>query len=114
MWINQTFIERPKQEMIVNPKGWKGPLKVEYAILRVGQYDPFNSVCFRVKGTNHTFASFENSINLSFHGDYKRYFETTLEKFREDFLEWSKKEEYQECEWKREYNDEYRGKIILE
>lgn len=87
MWINQTFIERPKQEMIVNPKGWKGPLKVEYAILRVGQYDPFNSVCFRVKGTNHTFASFENSINLSFHGDYKRYFETTLEKFREDF--WS-------------------------
>lgn len=112
MWTNQNFINTPKKEMIITPKGWVTPLVVEYALVRVGDFDPLNSVCFRIKGTNHTFAQFDKSINLTYHGEYKKYFEETLEKFREDFLSWEKDEEYRECEWRKEYCEEYKGRII--
>lgn len=114
MWTNQKFVDHKKSEVEVKPKGWLGPITIEYAILRIGDYDPVNSVCFRVKGTNHTFAKFENLVNLSFQGNYAKFFTSTLESFREDFISWQKNPEFKDCQWRREYEDEYRGKIILE
>lgn len=113
MWTNEKFIEASKKVMQVNPNGWM-PCMIEYSLVRVNQFDPFKSVCFRIKGTNHTFAYFENTVNTSFGGDYKAFFEKVLEDFRKDFLEWNQSQVYKSTGWFREYESEYRGKIIMQ
>lgn len=114
MWTNKDFIDSKKEEMTIFPNGWVGPITVEFSLVRVGVCDPFKSLCFRVKGTNHTFAAFENLVTLNYHADYKEYFVKTLEVFRDYFIIWSKDSRFNDCEWKKEYDNEYKDKIILE
>ena len=39
-----------------NPKGWSGPLIIEYGIAQHAKYDTQVSVVWRIKGTSHTFS----------------------------------------------------------
>jgi hypothetical protein len=96
----------------VNPKGWKTPLFVEYGISQVNKYDPMLSVVWRVKGTTHSFVIPEQRLNVMSNGNYIEHFNKTLVAFREDYLSWFKDEYYSQCEWKKEYEEQYKDYII--
>lgn len=95
------------KEISVNPKGWVNNLIVEYCIAQAHPYDTMASVCWRVKGTTHTFTIYEHKLKVSNKDDYAKHFTEILEAFREDYLSWFKEEEYRDCEWKWDYKREY-------
>ena len=99
--------------MEVNPKGWKGPLIIEYVVCQAHKYDVVLSVAWRVKGTTHTFTIGEQRLNVLSDGkSYKDHFELVLERFRIDYLSWFKDKDYDNADWKYEYERQF-GKFIL-
>lgn len=97
----------------IDVDGWKSPLQIEYVIAQVNKYDPLLSVVWRVKGTTHSFVITEQRLNVISHGNYDEHFKKALKAFREDYLSWFKDEDYEQCEWKYEYREQY-GKFIVE
>ena len=95
----------------ITPNGWT-PLTIEYCCAQARVYDTMTSVCWRIKGTTHTFTIYENRLNKISNGDYAKHFTETLELFREDYLSWFKNKEYEECEWRNEYEQQYSRFII--
>jgi hypothetical protein len=98
----------------VNPKGWRGPLTIEYGVAQNSKYDTQVSVVWRIKGTSHTFTIYERRLNVISHANYKKHFEEALEGFREDYLSWFKDKEYDGVDWKYEYKSQYGDLIISE
>lgn len=96
----------------VSPKGWKGPIIIEYVVAQAHQYDPMVSVVWRIKGTTHCFTIEEQRLNQLSHGDYKAHFKKALEAFRIDYLSWFTRDEYKNCEWKYEYQQQFERFII--
>jgi hypothetical protein len=96
----------------INPKGWKNPITIEYCSAQARIYDTMISICWRIKGTTHTFTIYENQLNKLSHGDYAQHFTEILELFREDYKSWFEDEKYQGCEWRDEYRLQY-GNLIL-
>lgn len=96
----------------IYPNGWRGPIVVEYCSAQARPYDTMISVCWRVKGTTHTFTIYENRLNKISNGDYAKHFKETLELFREDYLSWFTDEKYNRCEWRDEYKREFERYII--
>ena len=41
--------------LIISPKGWIPKLIIEYAVCYANPLDSYESVCWRIKGTTHTF-----------------------------------------------------------
>ena len=107
--LNQGFTDI--QVIEVEPNGWKGPISVEYVVSQVNKFDTMLSVVWRVKGTTHCFVIPEQRLNVMCNGDYKKHFKQALEGFREDYLSWFTEEEYDNCEWRDEYKQQY-GKLI--
>lgn len=98
----------------VSPVGWKNPITIEYCSAQARPFDTMISICWRVKGTTHTFTIYENRLNKISSGDYAKHFTETLELFRDDYLSWFTNAEYEKCEWREEYRREYERFIILE
>lgn len=96
----------------VFPKGWRNPIIVEYATAKAHKYDTALSVIWRVKGTTHTFTIYEHKLNTISHGDYKKHFEEALTNFRLDYLNWFKDKDYENAEWRYEYQQQF-GRFIL-
>ena len=96
----------------VNPQGWRNPITVEYGIAQAHPYDTQKSVVWRVVGTTHTFTIYEEKLNLISHANYKQHFEEILTNFRIDYLNWFKREEYKDADWKYEYEAQY-SRFIL-
>ncbi len=97
----------------INPKGWFGPIDIEYCAAQARIYDTLVSICWRVKNTSHTFTVFEHQINKFSNGDYAKHFTETLESFREDYLSWWSLPKYEGCQWRDEYRLQY-GNLIKE
>ena len=95
----------------ITPNGWT-PLTIEYCCAQARVYDTMTSVCWRIKGTTHTFTIYENRLNKISNGDYAKHFTETLELFREAYLSWFENKEYQECVWRNEYEQKYSRFII--
>lgn len=98
--------------MVITPRGWINPITIEYCSAQARVFDTMISVCWRVKGTTHTFTIYENRLNKISEGDYAKHFTETLELFREDYLSWFTQEEYSGCEWREEYRQQYEKFII--
>lgn len=96
----------------VSPKGWKGPLTIEYSVAQNSKYDTQVSLVWRIKGTTHTFSIYQKRLNVISNGNYKKHFEEALEGFREDYLSWFKEDKYKEVDWKNEYKEQYGNFII--
>jgi hypothetical protein len=96
----------------VNPKGWRGPLTIEYGLAQNNKYDTQASIVWRIKGTSHTFTIYERRLNVFSNGNYKQHFEEVLQNFREDYLSWFRNPEYEEVQWKYEYQSQF-GRYIL-
>lgn len=96
----------------ISPNGWKSPIIIEYCSAQARVYDTMISVCWRVKGTTHTFTIYENRLNKISNGNYAKHFTETLELFREDYLSWFTEKEYDGCEWRNEYKRQYENFII--
>lgn len=101
------------EEVVINPKGWQPNLIIEYCLAQAHNYDTFVSLCWRVKGTNHTFTIYENKLKDIDKDNYAKHFTEILEAFRDDYLSWFKEEQYKDCEWKWEYKREF-GNYIQE
>lgn len=97
----------------VCPKGWRNPLTVEYVVAQAHRYDTELSIVWRIKGTTHCFTIGEQRLNVLSNGDYKKHFTKILENFREDYLSWFREPEYENAEWKYDYQRQY-GKLIIE
>jgi hypothetical protein len=97
----------------VDVKGWKSPVDIEYVVAQVNEYDPLLSVVWRVKGTTHSFVIPQQRLNVISHGNYNEHFKKALEAFREDYLSWFREKEYELCEWKYDYKEQF-GKFIIE
>lgn len=95
------------KETTVNPKGWNGPITIEYGIAQHNKYDPMLSVVWRIKGTTHVFSIYERRLNVISHSNYDEHFTQALENFREDYLSWFRDKEYDGVEWKYEYKNQY-------
>ena len=100
------------KSLVVTPRGWRGEIVVEYCQAQAHQYDTMLSICWRVKGTEHTFTIYENKLNLLCNGDYAKHFTEVLEVFREDYKMWFTNEEYKDCEWKWNYKEQF-GRYII-
>lgn len=102
------------KEITVNPNGWKNPIIIEYCEAQAHTYDPMISICWRVKGTSHTFTIYEKRIIRHIKdGSYKTHFEDVLQKFAEDYRSWfAGKNGMQQCKWRDEYQAQY-GTLIL-
>lgn len=96
----------------VNPKGWKGPLIIEYGIAQHAKFDTQASIVWRIKGTSHTFSIYERRLNVFSNGNYKKHFEEVLENFREDYLSWFEDPAYDKVQWKYEYQSQF-GNLII-
>lgn len=97
----------------INPNGWNGPIVIEYCSAQARIYDTMVSICWRIKGTQHTFTIFEHQLNKMCNGDYAKHFTETLELFREDYLSWFTTPKYEGCKWRDEYRLQF-GKYIKE
>lgn len=97
----------------VYPNGWITPLTIEYCSAQARPYDTMTSVCWRIKGTEHTFTIYENRLNKISSGDYAKHFTETLELFREDYLSWFTAKDYEGCAWRDEYKQQF-SKLIVE
>lgn len=98
----------------VNPKGWRGPITIEYGTAQNSKYDTQLSVVWRVKGTTHTFTIYERRLNIISHANYRKHFEEALEGFRKDYLSWFEDGAYTDVTWKYDYQAQYRDLIIPE
>jgi hypothetical protein len=96
----------------INPKGWRGPITIEYSEAQVSKYDPMLSVVWRVQGTRHTFTIYERRLNVISHANYKAHFTEALENFREDYLSWFETPGWEQTPWVKEYQQQY-GRFIL-
>lgn len=106
-------IVHQKMSISIHPHGWVSKdgsgVEVEYGWCVINQYDPEESLCMRVKGTNHYWAWFrKNFIQLS-RGDYAELFKKQLEEFRIEFLLWIKNPDTARLEWVREYYEIFQG-----
>lgn len=99
------------QTVDVNADGWENTVTIEYVVTQVNKYDTMLSVVWRVKGTTHCFVIPEQKLNVMCNGDYKKHFKQALEGFRADYLSWFTDEEYDRCEWRDEYKQQY-GRLI--
>lgn len=99
------------KEIKINPKGWCDNIIIEYCVAQAHPYDTMSSICWRIKGTSHTFTIYEYKLKDSNCDIYAKHFTETLETFREDYLSWFQEEKYRDCEWKWEYKKEY-GNLI--
>lgn len=95
------------QTIEINPQGWVNPLFVEYGIAL--HYNT-PSYFWRVKGTSHTFVIPITRMEFLSSGDHKSHFEKSLEKFREDYIEWKSVNFI--SDWMAEYREEYKKFII--
>lgn len=98
-------------EVTISPKGWIENIVIEYCVAQAHNYDTLPSLCWRIKGTTHTFTIYEHVLKEPSKDNYAKHFKETLEIFREDYISWFEKEEYKDCEWKWEYKREY-GHLI--
>jgi len=98
----------------VNPKGWRGPLVIEYGLAQNSKYDTQTSIVWRIKGTTHTFSIYERKINVLSNGIYKDHFEEVLTNFRDDYLSWFRDPMYKDVKWKYDYQKQYGDLIIPE
>ncbi len=96
----------------IYPKGWISPITIEYCTAQARKFDTMLSICWRVKGTSHTFTIYENRLNKISSGNYAEHFKETLELFREDYLSWFTSKEYEGCEWRDEYRQQFEKYII--
>ena len=96
----------------LSPDGWKSPIFVEYIVAQAHRYDTMRSIVWRVKGTTHSFTIEEQRLNHLTHGNYKAHFKKVLERFRIDYLNWFKDEQYKDCQWKYEYQQQFDRFII--
>ena len=104
-------VEETPNTIVVTPRGWRGPVTVEYAHAQAHEYDTQCSIVWRVKGTTHTFTIYEQKLNVISKGDYGKHFKEALEGFREDYLTWFTSEEYRGAVWKEEYKRQF-GRFI--
>lgn len=95
----------------IEPEGWNGPIVIEYATGQPNKYDTMQSICWRVKGTTHTFTIYEIQLNQISKGDYASHFKETLEHFREEYITWRTDPKYFGCKWVDEYIEQY-GELI--
>ena len=95
------------KEITVNPKGWSGPIIIEYGVAQHNPHDPMLSVVWRIKGTGHTFSIYERRLNVISHSNYEAHFTEALENFREDYLSWFEDDRYRDVTWKYDYQKEY-------
>lgn len=95
------------KEIEVSPFGWITPLTIEY-----GKVDEISgeTYCWRVKGTKHTFTILTRRMNYISGGDHERHFTEVLEKFREDYMDWSRGNFG--AGWMREYQEDFRNFIL--
>jgi len=96
------------KEIRIYPDGWINPILIEYG---VGYHKESLSYFWRVKGTSHTFIIPILRMDYLSEGEYSSHFKEVLESFREDYIEWSKKEWY--TNWMKEYFNEYNKFIII-
>ena len=96
----------------INPRGWRGPITIEFAQAQVSEYDPMLSIVWRIQGTQHTFTIYERRLNLISHANYKAHFTEALENFREDYLSWFETPGWEETPWVKEYQQQY-GRLII-
>lgn len=101
----------PVKEVTINPKGWNGPITIEYGVAQNNEHDPMLSIVWRIKGTTHVFSIYERRLNVISHSKYDIHFTEALERFREDYLSWFTDDSYKNAEWKYEYQKQY-GKLI--
>lgn len=100
------------KKVSVNPRGWRGPIEIEYGLAQVNRFDTFTSIVWRIVGTSHTFTEYEPVINKYAKSNYAEHFTKTLEGFRDDYLSWWEDKRYKDCEWKNEYREQF-GKLII-
>ena len=91
--------------LIISPKGWIPKLIIEYAVCYANPLDSYESVCWRIKGTTHTFKIPLENINFISKGNYEKHFTEVLENFREEIIEWKSTEP--QTRWKFEYYDQF-------
>lgn len=96
----------------INPKGWISPITIEYGVSQVNEFDTMASICWRIKGTKHTWTIYENQLNEISKGNISEHFTQVLEFFRSQILDWQVDPRYKECDWVREYWDQYNRYII--
>lgn len=101
----------PVKTVDVRPDGWK-PVTVEYVTGQPNIYDTMQSVCWRVKGTTHTFTIYERRLNQISHGDYAGHFKEALEGFRKDYNNWQSDPKYAGCGWVDEYVGQFSAFIL--
>jgi hypothetical protein len=109
MPYNHDFSDiRNIKELEIHPKGWIDPLFVEYGL---GMHGNVPSYFWRVKGTKHTFVIPALRMNFLSSGNYNEHFKEVLEKFREDYISWSK--EGFIPQWSQEYREQFSRFISL-
>ena len=91
----------------INPKGWNGPLDIEYGVAQANQFDTMSSIVWHVVGTRHYFSIYEPYMAKYAKSGYAAHFTEVLENFREDYLSWWEQAEYDGCEWRDEYKREF-------
>lgn len=94
----------------IYPKGWIGPIVIEYGSAQAKTFDNFVSICWRLKGTYHTFTIPLNNINFISKGNYEEHFKEVLEKFLLDYKDWQK--EGFKYEWQQQYRQQYHRFIV--
>ena len=92
----------------INPEGWINPIFVEYGI---GLHGNMPSYFWRVQGTQHTFVIPVLRMNFLSSGEYEKHFQEVLQKFRDDYIEWSR--EGWQTGWSREYRNQFSRYISL-
>lgn len=96
----------------VSPFGWIGnPITVEYGTVMLKPTDPDKAVCFRVRGTKHTWAVFEQQLYRISRGDYASYFRKELEEFRISMLVWIHVPAYWQQQWVRDYYEMFKDRF---
>ena len=94
----------------VSPTGWKPNSLIEYTVCYSNPIDSFESVCWRIAGTTHTFKIPLENINFISKGNYEEHFKKVLENFREEIISWKKT--MPQTKWMFEYYDQF-DKFIL-
>lgn len=89
-----------RKTTIIEIPGWK-QLKIQYAIQKMISGKPH--IIWNVIGTNHVFRIPLMVITEHHGGNYEDHFKLTLQKFREDYLDWYSKK-FPEP-WMRNYWD---------
>lgn len=103
-----------KMYLKVKPHGWiydENGIELEFGWVILNPYDPEQSMCMHIKGTDHYWAWFQtNFVQLS-KGNYAELFTKQLEEFRLDFLLWIKDPNTARLPWVREYYEIFKGRF---